>query len=266
MPGVSRRWIGNTAFFVLAELAAILLLANSDSIQNLWINRASHRTIAAIGGWAEDTRGYFSLRRQNDSLALENLELARRLRLLEEEKRSAEAGAALAGQGRDSSFRYIPARIIKASRNSQHNYVIVDKGSADGVVPHSGIITTNGVVGIIEAVDEHYSYALSLLNTAMRVSARIGHEGIAAPLEWDGIHSGRATLKELPGHLATNPGDTVWTSGYSSIFPPDIPLGITGGAREIDGSVKELDVNLFIDFRALRYVDIVENKDRDKLR
>ncbi len=260
MPGGSRRWIGNTAFFVLAELAAVLLLANSDSIQNNWLNRASHDTIAAIGGWGESTRDYFSLRRQNDSLSRENLELARRLRILEEDRQYSRATEDLLN-GRDSAFRYIPARIVKASRNSQRNYVTVDKGSADGVVPHSGIITTNGVVGIIEAVGEHYSHALSLMNTEMMVSARIGREGFAAPLEWDGVHSRRAIMKDLPRHLAINPGDTVWTSGYSGIFPAGIPLGVTGNSWETDGSVQEAEVHLFIDFGALRYVSIVENKN-----
>ena len=70
----------------------------------------------------------------------------------------------------------------------------------------------------------------------------------------------------LPAHLETAPGDTVWTSGFSGIFPPDIPLGITGESRLVDGAVKEMKVELFLDFGALRHVTVVENLDREEIR
>ena len=57
-------------------------------------------------------------------------------------------------------------------------------------------------------------------------------------------------------------GDTVLTSGISAVFPPDIPIGVTAGTRLIDGAVNVVDVNLFVDFSALRYVIIAENPDR----
>jgi len=61
------------------------------------------------------------------------------------------------------------------------------------------------------------------------------------------------------------PGDTVYTSGYSSIFPPDIPLGVTGKSRIVNGATYEIDITLFEDFGALRYVTIVENKGQEEM-
>lgn len=83
---------------------------------------------------------------------------------------------------------------------------------------------------------------------------------------WDGIHSDGAILKEIPHHVEFEKGDTVYTSGFSSIFPPDIPLGTTGESRIVNGATYEIDIKLFEDFGALRYVTIVENMSKDELK
>lgn len=72
-------------------------------------------------------------------------------------------------------------------------------------------------------------------------------------------------MRNLPLHHEINPGDTVWTSGFSSVFPSDIPVGVTGKVRLIDGSTNEVSVRLFQDFSALRYVIITENLDREEI-
>jgi rod shape-determining protein MreC len=61
-------------------------------------------------------------------------------------------------------------------------------------------------------------------------------------------------------------GDTVYTSGFSSIFPPDIPLGVTGESRIVNGATSEIKVRLFEDFSALRHVTIVENLGREEIK
>ena len=62
------------------------------------------------------------------------------------------------------------------------------------------------------------------------------------------------------------PGDTVYTSGHSSIFPADIPLGTAGKAKIVNGATYEIEVTLFEDFAALRHVTIVENLGRDEMK
>ena len=78
---------------------------------------------------------------------------------------------------------------------------------------------------------------------------------------WDGKHIDGALLREIPLQYKFDEGDTVYTSGYSSIFPPDIPLGVTGDTRIVNGATYEVKIKLFQDFSALRYVTIVTNSD-----
>ena len=241
--------------FILLEVAALLMLSHNNQLQRLWIARISHGFMARTWGTTQAISDYFSLKGQNDRLALENDSLQRIVRSYE--LAAKEADPASRPVLMDNGFNYIPATIIKSSSNTQHNYLIIDKGSEDGVVRNSGIITSNGVIGIVDAVSPHYSYAISYLNTELFISARLGESGAVGPLAWDGTSSDGAILKEIPLQFKFEPGDTVYTSGYSSIFPPDIPIGVAGESKIINGATNEIKVRLFQNHKALKYVTVV---------
>ena len=251
----------SAATFILLEVAALVLLHSSSTLQNIWLNRASHRTMAFLWGSGETVRSQFQMEELNRELQAENARLQERLRVYEAlGVEQAELDRMAARES--AAYRYTPATVVKMSRNRTHNYIILNKGSEDGIHPQSGIISDLGVVGVVEAVDKHFSYGLTLMNPEMSIGARLGRSQLVAPLSWDGRHSGRAILRDLPPHFDVAPGDTVRTSGFSTIFPPDIPIGITGDSRLVDGSTRQVDVELFQDFSKLRYVTVVENKDR----
>lgn len=252
------------AIFILLEVAAVAMLSKSAPLQDIWINRASHRVMGSLWGGGESLRNHFSLEKQNEILSEENARLNNILKYYEGQEALAheiEAGSIVKAKG----FTYTPATIVKLSRNTAHNYIIINKGSDDGIIPNSGIITPQGVVGIIDAVDRHYSYGLTLMNNNISVSSRVGDTGIVGPLVWDGRKSNGAILKDIPLHYTVQPGDTLYTSGFSIIFPPDIPIGIAGQSKIADGSTQQVAVTMFQDFSALRYVTIVENPDREEI-
>ena len=257
--------VATAAIFIALEVAALAMLNHNGPLQNLWFSEAAHGFMGKVWGSTQKVKDYFHLKSANDSLALENHNLRVRLAQLESEFN----GSGIASQGNTpevaAGFRYIHSHIEKISNNTQHNYIIIDKGSADGVVVGAGVITGKGAVGIIDAVSENYAYARSFRNHGMNISARLGKEGVVGPLSWDGISSNKAILREIPHHVVFEKGDTVYTSGYSSIFPADIPLGTTGDAKIINGATYEIDIRLFEDFSALRYVTIVENLGREEM-
>ncbi len=239
------------------------MLFNNGELQNIWFSKGMHAVSSTVWGGAQEVRHYFSLRKKNDSLALDNHNL--RVRVAELESMVSDS-IALSRNGIAGGFRYISADIVKISNNSQHNYIIVGKGSEDGVTNGSGVITGKGAVGVIDAVGKNFSYARSFKNHEMNISARLGKEGAVGPMSWDGYSSNGAVLKEIPHHVEFQPGDTVYTSGYSSIFPPDVPLGTTGDARIVNGATYEIEISLFEDFGSVRYVTIVENLGRKEIR
>ena len=255
----------SAATFLLLEVAALFLLRSSSTVQNIWINRASHRTLAFLWGGGEALRNQFRMDDLNKELQAENARLQERLRMYELRDAARDEQEHMAAGENPAVYHYIPATVVKMSRNRVHNYIILNKGSEDGIRPHSGIISARGVVGIVEAVDKHYSYGLTLMNPEMSVGARLGASEQVGPLSWDGVNTRRALMRNLSAHYETTPGDTVRTSGFSIFFPPDIPIGVTGNSRLVDGSTREVEVFLFQDFSTLRYVTVVENLARTEI-
>ena len=256
----------NAVIFVVLEVAALNMLRSNGELQGIWISKGTQRVASCIWGGSQKISDYFSLKERNDALAKENFELRIRLEqikaCLPEDQ---DVGHMLTGNT-SGNYRFIPAKIAKISNGSQHNYMIIEKGYEDGVTEGSGVITGKGAVGIIDAVSRHHAYARSFKNHEMNISARLGREGTVGPLSWDGMNSNGAILKEIPHHVEFEKGDTVYTSGYSSIFPPDIPLGEIGEARIVNGATYEIRVRLFEDFGALRYVTIVENMGKEEMK
>lgn len=251
----------NAAIFILLEIAALNMLRNSSQLQKVWISRGTHAVMQTIWGGAQSVKDYFSLGKANDRLALENHELRLKLAQLTDslDLHGTEDGTA-------GNYRYIHAEISKISNNTQHNYMIINKGSEHGVTEGSGVVTGQGAVGVIDAVSRNYCYARSFKNHEMNISARLGKKGAVGPLSWNGKTSNGAILKEIPHHVGFETGDTVYTSGFSSIFPADIPLGTAGNAHIVNGATFEIEVELFEDFEALRYVTIVENLGKDEMK
>ena len=257
--------LSTAAAFILLEAVAVYMLFHNGELQKQWIGNASHTVMAKLWGSSEKVKNYFSLKKINDALSEENIALNEEL----ERYRNAEHQA-LAQRMTDSlkysdDYIFTPATIVKMSRGRQHNYFIINKGYEDGIVPQSGIITGKGVIGLVDAVEKHYSFGLSFMNSNICISARMGHDGAVGPLSWDGFSTKGANLEEIPLQYEFAPGDSIWTSGYSSIFPPDIPLGVVRGSKIVNGAVNEINVELFEDFSALRYVTVVQNAGRDEI-
>lgn len=251
----------SAAIFLFLEIAALAILRRSSTLQNIWLNRAAMSVRAALWGGGETLRNHFSLSAQNDSLISENAALRRSLSEYQQlEAKGVESRNS--APRLDRNFEYLPATVVKMSRNSAHNYIILNKGSEDGVLPQSGIITSEGVVGIVTAVDRHHSYGLTLMNYKLSIGARLASNGVLTPVVWDGRSRDGAIAKDIAPHVAITQNDTLYTSGLSTIFPADVPVGVSRGSKLVDGSTRQLDVRLFQSFSSLRYVTVTIFKDK----
>ena len=242
------------------------MLRNNAELQNAWFAKGGQNVMNTVWGWTNSVSDYFSLKEQNDSLALENHVLRTQITALENYISDSLLTAKIYSKDDGRGFSYIPATINKISNNSQHNYIIVSKGSKDGVNRGDGIITGQGAIGIVDAVSDNFCFVRSFKNHGMSISARLGRDGSSGQLRWNGKDSNGALLNEIPHHITVTRGDTVYTSGFSSIFPADIPLGIVKDSRIVNGSTYEIKVLMFEDFAALKYVTIVQNRDKNEIK
>lgn len=253
--------------FLLLEGACFLLISRNGIIQQYRCILAFRRIQTFFWEKAEARRYRLSLVRVNDSLAADNRFLLERIGRLE-----SRTGGIPMPCLPDSSvysdaapFEFIPARVIRNETDRQHNVLLLDKGAEDGIEPDMGVITPKGIVGYVDAVSEHFCRVISLLDIDHGYSAVIRSCGTFAPLRWDGKDYRKAILDEIPVHTAFSPGDTVVSSGYSTLFPPGLPLGTISASRLVDGISFQATVTLFEDFRTLRFVYLVRNAGRSEL-
>lgn len=250
----------NAAVFIFLEVASFCMLAAGDSVQNVWIGRGFTNIKAAVWGRIDGIGRYFSLNRENQRLAEENRVL---MSALAKGKTCNHSSPAFVSHG-NYSFRN--ADVVTMTTGSQHNYLIMDKGLADGVEVDDGVVTSQGVIGVIAGVSEHFSYAISYANSEMAISAKIGAKESIGSLKWSGYRSDESILSGIPIHTDVEIGDTVWTSGFSSIFPAGIPLGTVKGKTIESGSTAEFTLHLLEDFRNVHHVFIVKNLDRKEIK
>lgn len=157
-------------------------------------------------------------------------------------------------------YFYTQARVIKNSINKQYNYFTIDKGENDGIKPDMAVISYNGVAGIVHSTSEHYSTVISILNTKIGISAKIRKNEYFGSVIWNAKDYKKVILREIPNHVKLVIGDTVVTSGYSSIFPEGVPIGeISGFSGTSGGNFFEIEVKLLTNFKSLTYVYIVGN-------
>jgi rod shape-determining protein MreC len=164
-------------------------------------------------------------------------------------------------------YRFIPAEVINNSVNRQNNYITLNKGRKDGIRPEMGIVGPNGIVGIITNVSDNYSTGPTVLNKRWRVSAKIKNSNYFGSLIWDGLNYRIAQLNEIPFHVELAVGDTIITSGYSSVFPEGIMIGQIEDFDIGSGdNFYEIDVRLSTNFMTLTYIEVIQDKGQSEIK
>jgi rod shape-determining protein MreC len=198
---------------------------------------------------------YFSLIEENQRLANENNRL---LNIIESTYKSDEIFfRSINDTIFNQRYKYTSSRIINNSINKKYNFITLNKGRQQGVVPEMAVVSEGNIVGVVKGVSDNYATVISLLNLDLRISSKIKKNGVYGSLSWDGKGYRSAVLSEIPLHAEIQLGDTIMTSGYSSIFPEGILIGYISEIEEKGGSFYEIKVRLSTDFKSLDNVSVI---------
>jgi rod shape-determining protein MreC len=253
-------------------MAGCLLFNNNPYQHHVYLTSAGEVS-SAVFDVAGNVTSYFNLRENNEDLNRRNADLQLEVIALREqvqhlhEKQAELRADTLAPFAALRHYQFIVAHVVNNSVMQAHNYITINKGSDDGVTPEMGVIDQNGVVGIVNVVSSHHARVISLLNPNFRLSCKIkGNESFGS-LVWDGIDPRYAVLEELPRHTKYHRGDTVITSGYSAVFPENIPVGIVvSDNKGRNENFFALKVKLLSDFSTLNNVQVVVNNYSEELK
>lgn len=255
--------------FIIYVVISCLLLFNNNPYQHYIYLTSANRVSSLVFKTSGIVTSYFHLRdinmdlqRRNASLESEVIGLRKQL----EHYREVLAADSLLTDSVAMPFDFILANVISNSVSRANNYITIEKGALDSVKPEMGVVDQNGVVGIVNLVGDHSARVISLLNPKMRLSCKVKGREYFGSLVWDGKSPHEALLEEMPRHEKFKKGDTIVTSGYSAVFPPDIPVGtVISHEKEHDDNFYVLRIKLFTDFTTLSTVRVIRNNMKEEL-
>ena len=197
---------------------------------------------------------YFELKKINSSLLEENLVLKNQLEKINK------------NISLDSltniNFSYKNAKVISNNLSSFKNRLVINKGIKDGLKTEMGVISSDGIVGIIDNTTKRYSSIMSILNIEMKINAKVKRTEHFGTLEWDGFDTRHLTLNDISETAKIKVGDSIITGGMSLIFPEGINIGTVSkiiSQNETHSNTKAKAIKISVRDDSIIDYDIKEN-------
>ncbi|HER08191.1 MAG TPA: rod shape-determining protein MreC [Bacteroides sp.] len=251
----------NLLLFLILEAIAIFLIVRGSYYQQSRFVQMNRQITGFIYDRVDGTREYLSLKKVNRQLALENMQLRNRVEQL---SGSLDTARVLRVHKEPYWYYYVPAKIVHNSVYKQYNYITIDKGKKDGVFRDMGVISDQGLVGIVLESSGNFSTVIPVINRDFRLSVKIKSNNYAGILFWEGDSPLYAGLSEIPFHVELTVGDTIVTSGYSAIFPDGIEVGQIASFSLESGNFYDIRVKLFTEYQSLFHINVIRNYRQDE--
>ncbi|CAN5229339.1 rod shape-determining protein MreC [soil metagenome] len=252
-------FIRYNSFFIFFALEVICLASvfRLNYYHKVTFVNAANDLSGSIYSSYSNFTDYLSLADVNDSLSRENALLRSQLQgsyWNTEVKKDVACDVNMV-----QAYQYFDAKIISNSTNSISNYLVINKGRKHGVRENMGVVVSNGVVGIVMDVSENFATIMSVLHKDSKISVKIkSFNNYTGSLIWLGGDSRYAIVKQIPKHVKFAVGDSVVTSGYSSIFPENILVGSIESFEIPSGSnFYDISIKLAADLETIEYVYVI---------
>lgn len=250
-------------WLALTVLSTTLLVQHNPYHRSIWFGSAN-ALVGSVYDLQSNITGYFGLRNINEDLLLRNGQLEEENLLLRQQLQAYQDQVTLEIEAPQQQYSYTIAHVVGNSINLAENYITLDKGRLDGIRQDLGVADQNGVIGLVAKVSDHYSLVLSVLNPKLRLSVMLQNSSAYGSLLWDGADCRHAMLEDLPRNVHFEVGDTVVTTGFTSTFPKDVPVGRVKDWVDRGGSFLSIRIELFADFNRLNDVHVIFNDKQEE--
>ncbi|WP_147678192.1 rod shape-determining protein MreC [Algibacter pacificus] len=241
-------------FLLLFSISIVFTIQSHSYHKSKFINSANFLT-GGVYNSVNNISNYFSLKYQNNLLTEENNHLKSLLY-----NRTEKDSIYIDSVTFDNQYKFTSANIIKNSYSLSDNILLLNKGANDNIHEDFGVISSHGILGIINETSENFSTVISILNTTSNISAKLKSSNHYGSLKWNTKDPRITQLVDIPKIASFKVGDTIITSGLSSIFPKGIPIGTVHDFK-LDNTENyyEINVLLFNDMTNIEHVYIIEN-------
>lgn len=253
--------------FLLIEGIALWTYATATPYTESKILARTTAMGSAVSGTMNDVRNFFALPDQNSALTKRVAQLE-----AEVERQEQLIAELMPTEGEmpfvddiDTKFSYHPANVVSMTTNRNRNYIVVDRGTKDGIRENMGVITPNKeLVGTVVSCSESYSVVMPLLNTLFKIGGTLVDNDYVCSIYWEGTSRYKVTGVELSRYAEPKKGMVV--NAKSERVPSDVVIGtIESYEMNISKTAYSVDVVIAADMQRLDNLLIVENRDQTEL-
>jgi rod shape-determining protein MreC len=213
----------------------------------------------AIQEFLAAPRDLVTLRTRNAELEAQVSQLQTQVIDLQQRVNETEILAALVDFSRaNPESSYKAASVIGRDPSPFLHYVIINRGSNDGIQRGMPVVTNEGLVGRVDAVIADAARIQLITDPASSVNIHLKNAGTDALLI--GSVTGDVSLDLISQDAVVNSGDLILTSGLGGGFPPDLIIGQVVNVRKLPAELfQQATVQPAVDFSRLQIVLIITN-------
>ncbi len=204
-------------------------------------------------------RDVVSLRQENQQLQDTVSLLQKEIIQLEQDLKEADILYALLGfaRGRPAET-YIAAAVIGKDPSPFLQYVLIDKGTDDGVMYNMPVVTEKGLVGRIDAVTASAARVQLITDASSQVNA------VVEEADAEGIITGSVTaditIEMISQEAELKAGQIIQTSGVGGSYPSEVVIGQILNVNKLENELfQSAAIQPAEDFQNLQAVLVVAN-------
>ncbi len=194
---------------------------------------------------------------ERDQLAAENAQLRAEVREVDDLRKQAKL------QQDRPTWRMIQARVRGADPTTQQKFMVIDKGSQDGITVGMAVVAQGpNYVGQVTEVEETSSRVMLVVDASQTVGARLdgGADGVIFGMWQNG---GRLEMRYLERDAEPAPNELVLTTENAALRTARVPGGLIIGrvGSEVEqnrqGDLQTVPVIPLVAFEELQVVSVV---------
>lgn len=251
----------NFLLFLSLFFVSVFLTIQSHSYHTNKFVHSANRITGTVYLIKNEITGYFGLRKQNELLLKENAQLQNQIQLLTPHYKKTDSLIL------EADFIFYPAEVINNNYSKINNHLTIKAGSKSGIESEMGVVTANGIVGIVDQVSSNFVTVMSVLHSKSSISVMLKKSGHFGSLVWNGKNPNELQLIDIARLAPVKIGDTVTTDGRSTIFPKGINVGtVTDFTLDQTENFYIINVALFHDMTSTQQVYIIKNTKAEEIK
>lgn len=249
-------------FIFLLFISLVFTIQSHSYHRSKFVNSANFIS-GGIYNWLDNINSYFDLKEHNQQLVEENKRLRERVYNSVDTLTKGFTDTLAVNK----QYTFTIARVINNNYALRDNFLTLRGGTNDSIKPDQGVITSKGIVGIIDKTSSKYATVISILNSNSQINAKLKKSEHFGILVWDGKDPNLVKLIDVQQKAPVQKGDTIITGGMSTIFPKGIGIGtVEDYSLDVSENYYTITVKLFNDMTNIGQVYVIENTDQTEIK